>query len=514
MSKEVIKHIYSNGLFLTADGYSVLQQIPEERQLEVINHAIKICKSAGILFIDSFIIGNIIKEVAPELVLPPAKEKIKKKIEEGGPLVGKEISPEIREEKALPEVTPLKPRIVKIENKIVEATAHPLDGYIQYFRSRYGKINQLFSKQQISPIPIAQLQRLPAGEVATIVGLIREKRERKSRIFLEVEDLSGSETLFIPESREPRVDQMVPLLIEDIVCAFTVKKGNINVVTEISFPEIPFRKVSGAEEEIYAILTSDFHFGSKSQLHELLNKFLAWLRGEIGTSEQREIAKKTRYLLIAGDIVEGIGVYPGQLQDLEIVNVREQYECAAAFLKQIPDYIDIIVSPGNHDATQQALPQPFPPEKFSGSLKELTNIHFASNPCVVDLHGVKILMFHGQSIEDIAQKVPGIQITTPIKALEFMVRIRHLAPVYGGKTPIAPQKSDPLVIDIVPHVLHVGHTHIYDVGKYRNILLVSSGAWQEQTEYQIKQGIVPTPGIVAALNLKTLEIVNIDFNLM
>jgi DNA polymerase II small subunit len=98
--------------------------------------------------------------------------------------------------------------------------------------------------------------------------------------------------------------------------------------------------------------------------------------------------------------------------------------------------------------------------------------------------------------------------------MEYMLKIRHLAPVYGGKTPIAPQIEDSLVIQEVPQILLVGHIHVFGRGNYRGTILIGSGAWQKQTDYQVKLGIVPTPGIVAAVNLKTLEVTPIDLNII
>ena len=84
----------------------------------------------------------------------------------------------------------------------------------------------------------------------------------------------------------------------------------------------------------------------------------------------REIAGKVKYLLIAGDIVDGVGVYPGQAKELSIRDVHKQYNFAAKYLEKIPNYIEIVISPGNHDASRKALPQPAIPEGYLTAIKE------------------------------------------------------------------------------------------------------------------------------------------------
>ena len=83
----------------------------------------------------------------------------------------------------------------------------------------------------------------------------------------------------------------------------------------------------------------------------------------------KEIAGRVKYVLIAGDIVDGVGVYPNQAQELCIRDVHKQYNFAAKYLEKIPEYIEIVISPGNHDASRKALPQPAIPEGYLTGIK-------------------------------------------------------------------------------------------------------------------------------------------------
>jgi DNA polymerase II small subunit len=40
---------------------------------------------------------------------------------------------------------------------------------------------------------------------------------------------------------------------------------------------------------------------------------------------------------------------------------------------------------------------------------------------------------------------------------------------------------------------------------------VNSGAWQGQTDYQKRMGLVPKPGILPVVNLQTLDVKMINF---
>jgi DNA polymerase II small subunit len=68
-----------------------------------------------------------------------------------------------------------------------------------------------------------------------------------------------------------------------------------------------------------------------------------------------------------------------------------------------------------------------------------------------------------------------------------------------------------MVIERVPDIFHAGHVHVIKHDTYRGTLIVNSGAWQQQTEYMKKMGVVPVPGIAPVVNLQTLQLTNISF---
>ena len=391
-----------------------------------------------------------------------------------------------------------------------------LEEYLEYFQDRFKRIERLL-RQRIdvkASTPILEALKSPAKTKLKIICMVTEKRESKNQMILSVEDLQGSTTVLVPNRAPEEVRKKALLLLQDqIVCLAVIKtRTNLFLAEDIIFPEIGRKTQQRAQEPVYAVLTSDLHIGSTKFQKAAFRRFILWLRGKYGTEQMKEIAGKVKYLLIAGDIVDGVGVYPNQAKELSIRDVHKQYNFAAKYLEKIPDYIEIIISPGNHDASRKALPQPAIPEGYLTGMQGKKNIHSVGSPCLLSLHGVEVLMYHGRSLDDIIAVLPGMDHDHPEKAMRLLMQSRHLAPVYGGKTMLSPENRDYLVIERVPDIFHAGHIHVLGYCNYRGVLVVNSGGWQEQTDYMEKLGLVPTPGKVPVVNLQTLETTVLSFN--
>ena len=70
------------------------------------------------------------------------------------------------------------------------------------------------------------------------------------------------------------------------------------------------------------------------------------------------LAKTIKYFVLSGDGVDGVGIYPGQDRHLAITDLFKQYGALANLLSDLPDWVDVIILPGNHDAVRPAEPQP------------------------------------------------------------------------------------------------------------------------------------------------------------
>jgi DNA polymerase II small subunit len=277
------------------------------------------------------------------------------------------------------------------------------------------------------------------------------------------------------------------------------------IAEDVIFPDIPTARNPGrASRDIYAAFISDIHCGSREFLEDEFDSFIDWISGRDILPSEKDMVSKIRYLFIAGDLVDGVGVYPSQKPDLLLTSIYDQYECLAEKLGKIPEHIKIFCIPGNHDACRQALPKPPIPKDFAASLYELGDrMIMLGDPSHVRIEGVNILLTHGDSLDDLVTSIPGASYADPATPMKSLLKKRHLVPLYGGKTELAPLHRDWMVIDTPPDVVHFGHAHHYAVDNYRGVQIVNSGTFQSQTEFMRKQGIEPTPGMVTLLNLRS-----------
>lgn len=394
-------------------------------------------------------------------------------------------------------------------------SAATIEDFAQYFRDRYQKQRLILHERFDARAATTLAQALSAGlnEKVKFVAMVMEKRERGRRLFLEVDDLEDAATIMVDGGdNRPLLEAGQRLPLDQVACFDATRaRGDLFVAQAILMPDVPDRRPKGSDEEVYAVLLSDLHVGSRMFLSEALQRVLDWLNLRIGNAQQRRIAEHAKYVIICGDIVDGIGVYPRQEEELEIADIYKQYEAAAKYVEQIPDYVELIVIPGNHDAARQAMPQPPIMKSVAESFYSVRAIHSLGNPAEIELHGVSFLLHHGRSLDDIIATVPGMNFANPARGMEFQLKCRHLVPEYGKRTAIAPERIDHLVIDRPPDVFQSGHIHVVQHSIYRGTQVVNSGAWQAQTAYQRRMGLTPTPGILPVMNLRSLEITMTNF---
>ena len=244
-------------------------------------------------------------------------------------------------------------------------------------------------------------------------------------------------------------------------------------------------------------MISDVHVGSDTFLNEAWSRFADWLQDS-----------DAAYLLIAGDLVDGIGIYPGQENELTIKNIYEQYDVFAEMLRDLPSRIQIVVIPGNHDVVRMAEPQPAIPAEFTEKFP--ANCTVAENPCLLNLQGVRVLMYHGRSYDDMIGLIPGASYERPGEIMDEMLKRRLLASPYGMRTPIAAMKTDRLVIDPSGDPAHRPCPYLRH-HPVRGVLGVNAGTWQSQTSFQKQMNIHPTPARAFVVDLQTLQTEVMDF---
>ena len=396
---------------------------------------------------------------------------------------------------------------VKYDFKIIQDTSKKsytsgeLENLISYFKSRYEKLSNILSKRpelrnytKIADIDDSQ-------DSLSLILMVREIRSSKNgHKIVEFEDDTGNISVLFSNKNEELFKEAEKLVRDEVVGVIANKSSDSNFAfgQEIINPGV--LKVPKKEMDFGIVFLSDVHIGSLTFLEDAFSRFIDWINCDYGTEEQRRVAEDVKYLIIGGDIVDGIGVYPNQEKELAIKDITQQYNEAAKFLGNIRSDIKIIIAPGNHDASRVAEPQPAVPEEYAKALYELDNVEFISNPGVVSLDGINVLIYHGRSFDDLVMAVKEFTHERNDLLMEELLQKRHLAPIYGERTPLASELEDYLVIDEVPDVFHTGHVHINTYRKFKGIHLINSGTFQTQTEFQKIYNIEPTPAEVPVLH--------------
>lgn len=391
--------------------------------------------------------------------------------------------------------------------------------FVQYFRDRYSRLSEII-RGRINARPIESLKRRSfrrggdgGSEEISIIGMVSDiSSTTNGHKILSLEDPTGSFSVLIRNSDKELFELASRILLDEVigVSGSITNDGSLMLAGKIIQPDVPNNVQRRTGSRGKAVLISDVHVGSSQFMEDAWLDFLDFLKGESDSESMRELAASVRYLVVAGDIVDGIGIYPDQEMELDILDVYEQYRKAAEYFREIPEHIRVIISPGNHDAVRQAEPQPALPESIQAYFPE--NTVFVGNPAFLELDGVRILIYHGRSIDDLVASVPGVSYQEPAGAVLEMLKRRHLAPTYGSRVSISPEKKDYFIIDPVPDIIHTGHVHTLGVQRYKNVLLVNSGTWQGQTEFQKRVNLVPVPARVPIVDLENFDVKLLAFD--
>lgn len=396
------------------------------------------------------------------------------------------------------------------------------EDFYELTKDKYNTLRNLMRKRPevLAAMDIKRINRLSNNAEISMIGLVQSIRKTKNQNFLLVlEDLTGELNVLINKDIESKeslktiertlCDQM--LYVEGTYKPSEKSKQGIVFVNKLTKIDIPTDfQPNHSIDPVSVALISDTHIGSKEFEEPMFKRFIEFLNGKVGNKNVRSIAEKIKYIIINGDLVDGIGVYPNQLEDLDISDIYKQYEKASNFLSQIPDYIKIFYVSGNHEPVRNAIPRPAVPKQYCQELFDL-EVKCLGNPSLINTHGVNTLIYHGEGMHDLNMLIPDLDINKPVETMKEFLISRHLAPVFGEKTQLAPVSKDWLVIDSIPDILHTGHIHINGYGKYRNVSLINSGCFQAQTDFMRSFGILPTVGIVPIIELDTLKPQILDF---
>ena len=402
--------------------------------------------------------------------------------------------------------------------------------FVKYFNRRYSQLSKILRARPdvTNLVSINKLtnnfQTEQNRDKVSIIGMIFSISETKNgHKVLEVEDPTGKMKVIISKNREDLMAMAKELVCDEVIALQGQFTGEVFFPNKIYFPEVPMnREFKKSPDEAYMCVLSDLQFGSDRFMHDEFTKFLKWINGQLGSKEQRHIAKNLKYVILAGDIVEGIGIFPGQDNELEFKDIKQQFDQLATYLKLIPKHIKMIYSPGNHEPVRLAEPQPKVSRTYAEALYALPNIIFISNPGIVNVHssnnfpGFDILIYHGYSFYYYADQIERIRDAGGSTRMDlvqsFLLQKRHLAPTHTSNTYIPDITRDPLVIEEVPDFFISGHVHHPVASNYRHCTCIIGSCWDGVSDYALKFGSRPLPARLPIVNLQTREIRIMKFN--
>lgn len=502
--KEIVTKLKNNQMFITPEAK---KKINDETELQGL---LDFLKKEDIVFIDSKIIESYKKEQKSKKITKNESKTKEKSSENLDNTSGKaeKTSKNININNiSLSEYpkTDINPKSSQMESDFrlindingKSYTKGEKEDFLSYFNDRYKKISKILKSRLNGVIKAKHLRE--NSEEDTLIGMVKEVREANNGLIIELDDRSKSFRGFVNKKSE--AFDKATKIVQDEVIAVTgnPQSNNFMYINDITFPDVKMpenREKRDNNKEVYAAFLSDLHFGSHEFLADAFEKFIEWINCETND----KIVEKLKYIVIAGDIVDGVGIYPDQEEDLLLKDIYKQYKLASEYLECIPDHIEIIISPGNHDATRRAEPQTKLDKDIAAPLFQLDNVSNIGNPALISINDKKILIYHGGSMNPMANNVSNLSNDQPDQIMRELVKKRHLNPIYGGY-PIIPEEEDLLVIEDIPDIIHSGHVHVYGDTRYRGILLINSATWQTQTDFQRRMNLNPTPSRFPVVDL-------------
>ncbi|UCH89712.1 MAG: metallophosphoesterase, partial [Thermoplasmata archaeon] len=171
------------------------------------------------------------------------------------------------------------------------------------------------------------------------IGMITSvNKTAKGNTIISVEDETGEVSVFL---NQETFKSDKKFLLDEVIGVIGETNMELKMVMaeRIVRPAPPrSRTIHRAEEDIDVLFISDIHVGSKEFLEMQWSKLMKWLNGK--EKVRGDItADKISYIVVAGDLVDGIGIYPDQENELIIKDIYKQYSRLAELLDKVPEDI-------------------------------------------------------------------------------------------------------------------------------------------------------------------------------
>ena len=196
-------------------------------------------------------------------------------------------------------------------------TSGEVENLVSYFKSRYEKLANILSKRPDlrNYTKIADID--DGMDSLTLILMVKEIRSSKNgHKIIEFEDDTGNISILFSKNNEELFAEAEKLVRDEVVGVIANKSDDpsFGFGQQIIFPGV--LRVPDKEMDFGIVFLSDVHIGSLTFLEDAFQRFIDWINCEFGDEEQRRVAEDVKYLIIGGDIVDGIGVYPNQDKEL------------------------------------------------------------------------------------------------------------------------------------------------------------------------------------------------------
>ncbi|HJX50885.1 MAG TPA: metallophosphoesterase [Candidatus Nanoarchaeia archaeon] len=515
-SQEILRFCLKNGLLVDKELLNLFSETNDTDSIKLIINRLKSQTNQKIIT-RNVIINNRdeIKKIFSDLPEENQKNLESLKIKLG---LSIEISKEVSSESAI-DIEKNKPSDVRIVS-MAPSVSKKLEvaDFVKYFKGRISKMSY-FLQERAELGNVVSINKISGTRQGfSIIGIVSDKRITKNKnMILELEDLTGKIKVLINQNKPELYEKAEEISLDSVIGVKGTGSREILFANDVIFPDssLPERKKGNKDE--YALFIGDLHIGSKLFMESNFIKFIDYLNGKVPYALE---TGKIKYLFVVGDLIAGVGIYPGQENELVIPDIEEQYAKAAELLSKIRSDIKIIICPGNHDSVRIMEPQPVLDEKYAWPLYNLKNVILVGNPVTINIgtnenfSGFDVLMYHGYSIHYYSNNITRLMkekaVHNPDKIAHYLLKNRHLAPTHSS-TLYFPSEKDHFIIEKIPDIFLLGHSHKSAISYYNNILVISSSSWESKTAFQEKMGNEPDFCKVPMFNLKTRSVKVLDF---
>jgi len=375
--------------------------------------------------------------------------------------------------------TKLKDFSTAFERRDVQAT------YNEMLKDRVKKAINVFKSRSDFKDVISIVNAKNVHETKNILricGLVLERQFRRSEVVLTVEDLSDRVEIHVPYDVYYRSGEV---LLDECIFIELQKDNDLFVCNKFYHLDIGDLIKNNCTDNLFIAFLSDLCIGQEEFDSDSWKRFVAWLNGNFG---DKKIIDNIKVLVIVGDLID--------VSNSSNLQMKNAYENVVRLLQQIPSKIKVVIVPGERDTSSYFLPQIPIIRSFAKSLYSLNNVEVETNPFYFSVNEVRILAFHGQSLDDIREQIKYNDSVT--RLMMMLLKARHVAPSLGRLYRLFPSEKDVLFIDEVPNIFVCGHLSEKGVSYYKGVLLLSLPSWGKKND--------AFGGRCAIVNLRSLEV--------